>query len=94
MAYAADCKAVRGATLSEMGNLEGPDVPGPFNSEVVEAAQQLPRACPATGAIANECTQLTSLLADIAAATGLPVFDMVTMIDGLPARLCPPSYRH
>ncbi|MEM6623551.1 MAG: aspartate/glutamate racemase family protein [Pseudomonadota bacterium] len=74
--------------------MEG-DASVPFDvlkAEVVETAQRLVRDHPATGAIVNECTNLTPFSADIAAATGLPVFDMVTMMHWFQAGLRPPSY--
>ncbi len=61
--------------------------------EVIETALRLVRDHPATGAIVNECTNLTPFSADIARATGLPVFDMVTMMHWFQMGLRPPTYR-
>ncbi|MEM1297789.1 MAG: aspartate/glutamate racemase family protein [Pseudomonadota bacterium] len=75
--------------------MEG-DASVPFDvlkAEVVDTAQRLVRDHPETGAIVNECTNLTPFSADIAAATGLPVFDMVTMMQWFHTGLRPPIHR-
>ena len=67
----------------------------PFDTlrdEVVATARRLVRDYPATGAIVNECTNLTPFSADIARATGLPVFDMVTLMHWFHMGLRPRSY--
>lgn len=48
--------------------------------DVVDAALALTRAHPEVGAIVLECTNMPPYAADVAAATGLPVFDIYTMI--------------
>lgn len=75
--------------------MEG-DATVPFSklrTEVIEAAKRLVREHPATGAIVNECTNLTPFSADIARETGLPVFDMVTMMHWFQMGLRPPVFR-
>ena len=74
--------------------MEG-DASVPFDvlkDEVIETARRLVRDHPATGAIVNECTNLTPFSADIARETGLPVFDMVTMMHWFHMGLRPHTY--
>ena len=63
-----------------------------LEAEVVEAAERLVRDHPATGAIVNECTNLTPFSARIAEVTGLPVYDMVTMMHWFQMGLRPQRY--
>ncbi|MEM7427495.1 MAG: aspartate/glutamate racemase family protein [Pseudomonadota bacterium] len=51
-----------------------------IRDDAVSAAEALVRDNPEVGAIVSECTNLTPFAADIQAATGLPVFDMVSMV--------------
>ena len=74
--------------------MEGDDTV-PFDvlrDEVVATAERLVRDHPDTGAIVNECTNLTPFSADIARTTGLPVFDMVTMMHWFHMGLRPRGY--
>ena len=74
--------------------MEGDDTV-PFEAlrdEVVATAERLARDHPGTGAIVNECTNLTPFSAEIARATGLPVFDMVTMMHWFHMGLRPRGY--
>jgi len=50
-------------------------------NEMVDAARQLVSANPEVGAIVLECTNMPPFAAAVQAATGLPVFDIVTMIN-------------
>ena len=51
-----------------------------IRDDAVAAARSLVRDHPSVGAIVSECTNLTPFAADIQAATGLPVYDMVSMV--------------
>lgn len=70
-----------------------PDVPyDVLRAEVVETARDFAAGNPQVGAIVNECTNLTPFSADIAQATGLPVFDMLTMMHWFQMGLRPRRY--
>ena len=74
--------------------MEG-DASVPFDTlrtEVIAAAKTLVDQNPDVGAIVNECTNLTPFSADIGQATGLPVFDLVTMMHWFEMGLRPPRY--
>ena len=58
-------------------------------AEAVEAAERLLREHANIGAIVCECTNLVPHSAAIHAATGLPVYDVVTLIDWFRAGLSP-----
>ena len=58
-------------------------------ADVVAAAQALREATPELGAIVLECTNMPPYAADVAAATGLPVFDIYSMITWFQAGLRP-----
>lgn len=58
----------------------------------VEAAGALVRAHPDIGAIVLECTNMTPYAADIQAATGLPVYSMVSFVTWFQAGLTPPRW--
>ena len=51
--------------------------------DVVDAAQRLIGAHPEVGAIVLECTNMPPYAAAVAEATGLPVFDVVTLVHWL-----------
>ena len=55
--------------------------------EVVGTAVTVLRAHPRTGAFVLECTDLPPFAAEIRVATGLPVFDFVTMVNAVHASL-------
>lgn len=57
--------------------------------DVVDAALSLTRAHPEVGAIVLECTNMPPYAADVAAATGLPVYDIYSMICWFHAGLRP-----
>ncbi|WP_038097871.1 aspartate/glutamate racemase family protein [Thioalkalivibrio sp. HK1] len=65
--------------------------------EVVDAARCLHGRCPDLGAIVLECTNMPPYAADIAAATGLPVYDFHSLViwfaAGLQPRRFQPEYR-
>ena len=48
--------------------------------EVLETAERIVRADASIGAIVLECTNITPYSRDIGRLTGLPVFDMVTLV--------------
>ena len=58
----------------------------------VAAAKALQAAHPDLGAIVLECTNMTPYAADIAAATGLPVFSIVSLVTWFQAGLVPERY--
>jgi len=64
-----------------------------LRDEVLETSQRLVAAHPDVGAIVSECTNLTPFSADIAKATGLPVFDMVSLLNWFHAGLHPRTYQ-
>ena len=57
--------------------------------DVVEAAERLTARHPEVGAIVLECTNMPPYAADIAAATGLPVYDFYTFVCWFQAGLAP-----
>lgn len=63
-----------------------------LEAEVVAAARRLVAKHPEVGAILCECTNLPPHAAAIAAATGLPVFDIIGFIDWFARSLAPPAY--
>jgi len=60
--------------------------------ENVEAAREMLERHPEVGAIVLECTNMPPYAAAIREATGLPVFDITTMIRMVYAALVPPAY--
>lgn len=52
-----------------------------LRSDVVECASGLVKKHPEVAAIVSECTNLTPFAADIHAAIGIPVFDMVSLLN-------------
>jgi hypothetical protein len=60
--------------------------------ENVEAARELVERHPEVGAIVLECTNMPPYAAAIREATGLPVFDITTLIRMVHAALAPPAY--
>jgi len=60
--------------------------------ENVEAAREMLERHPEVGAIVLECTNMPPYAAAIREATGLPVFDITTMIRMVYAALVPPVY--
>lgn len=61
-------------------------------AEVVQAARELVVAEPGVGAFVFECTNLCPYAADVMAATGRPVFDVVTLINWLHGAVAPARY--
>ena len=51
-----------------------------LHREVLEAADRMVRADSSIGALVLECTNLTPYSRDVARLTGLPVFDMLTLV--------------
>lgn len=75
--------------------MEGDDTV-PFDAlrdEVLATARRLVAEHPDTGAIVSECTNLTPFSSDMVRATGLPVYDMVTLLNWFHAGLRPARYR-
>ncbi len=69
------------------------DVPfDTLRADVVGAATRLLDANPQVGAIVSECTNLTPFATDIRASTGLPVFDMVTLLNWFQQGLRPQRF--
>ena len=64
-----------------------------LREEVVAAARRLVRDHPNVGAIVSECTNLTPFSAEIVRATGLPVYDMVSLLHWFHAGLRPRTYQ-
>jgi phosphohistidine swiveling domain-containing protein len=60
--------------------------------EAVQMAHDLVDQCPDIGAIVCECTNLAPHSAAIAAAVGLPVYDVVTMVNWLHAGIQPTRF--
>ncbi len=63
-----------------------------LREEVVATAESLIAKHPEVGAIVNECTNLAPFTRDIQKRLGIPVYDVVTMINLFHAGLCPPRY--
>jgi hypothetical protein len=63
-----------------------------LHSEVLAAAGQLMRSDPRIGALVLECTNLAPYSRDIARLTGLPVFDIVTLVHWLHRSLRPERF--
>lgn len=63
-----------------------------IRADALAAAKRLVSEHPEVGAIVSECTNLTPFAADIRAETGLPVFDMVSMVTWFQMGLKPRSY--
>ena len=59
----------------------------------VEAARALCAAHPDLGALVLECTNMIPYAEDIRAATGLPVFSILTFVSWFQAGLRPPTWR-
>ena len=83
-----NCPEARGALLEEKGTLDEPAL----RREVLETAVQVTSENPEIGAILLECSELPPYAADVHRATGLPVFDFVTMIDCLNAAVRPRTW--
>jgi len=58
----------------------------------IEAARKLQIDHPGLGAIVLECTNMSPFAADIRAATGLPVFSVVTLVNWFQSSLAPERY--
>lgn len=58
----------------------------------VEAAMAMKKAHPELGALVLECTNMCPYAADIQAATGLPVYSIVSLVSWFQAGLAPPRY--
>lgn len=63
-----------------------------LRADVVAAARRLLTANPQVGAIVSECTNLTPFAADIQQSTGVPVFDMVTLLNWFQQGLTPQQF--
>jgi Asp/Glu/hydantoin racemase len=60
--------------------------------DVLDAARRLVAQNPDVGAIVLECTNMPPYAAAVAAATGLPVFDIVTLVQWLHGAIRPRRY--
>jgi hypothetical protein len=78
----------RASMLDEIGVLDSDKL----ERETVETAQELVENHPDTGAILFECAVLPPYARAVQDATGLPVFDFVTMIDHIHAATHRPAY--
>ncbi|MBX2826217.1 MAG: aspartate/glutamate racemase family protein [Gammaproteobacteria bacterium] len=63
-----------------------------LQDDVVAHAKRLQQHNPEVGAIVSECTNLTPFARAIRQATGLPVYDMVTLMHWFRAGLQPPEF--
>ncbi len=63
-----------------------------LREEVVAAAERMVKDHPEVGAIVNECTNLAPFTYDIQQRLGIPVFDVITMINAFQASIRPPRY--
>jgi len=61
--------------------------------ELVAAAREMLEEVPGIGAILLECTNMPPYATDIARATGLPVFSIVTYLNWFHAGLMPPTHK-
>lgn len=61
--------------------------------ELVAAAREMLEVAPDVGAILLECTNMPPYAADIAGATGVPVFSIVTYLNWFHAGLMPPTHK-
>lgn len=62
--------------------------------DALAAVERLLAEAPSIGAIVSECTNLPPYAAAIERRCGLPVYDIVTLIDWLHGGLCPPVFGH
>ncbi|MCR8547485.1 aspartate/glutamate racemase family protein [Salipiger sp. P9] len=65
-----------------------------WEREVVETARAFAQAQPDLGAIVLECTNLTPFSHQISQATGLPVFDSISLVNWFRAGIVPSAYPH
>ena len=72
-----DRPCFRAAAIEETGELDSDRI----RAEVVAAAKELTLDHPRVGAILLECSMLPPYAAAVQGATGLPVYDFLTMID-------------
>jgi hypothetical protein len=72
-----DAPEFKCAVLDEKGSIDA----GRVEAEVVDLCREVKRQHPELGAILFECSMLPPYAQAAQAATGLPVFDFVTMID-------------
>ncbi len=78
-------------TQAILGNLADFDIAA-ARADNVAAARALQAAYPDLGAIVLECTNMGPYAADIRAATGLPVFSILTFVSWLHAATMPPAW--
>lgn len=74
-----------------VGNADALDVEA-ARGEVVEAARRLAEKRPDLGAILLECANMGPYAADVQRSAGLPVFDMVGLVNWLRHGLAQPRY--
>jgi hypothetical protein len=63
-----------------------------LHREVLEAADRMVRGDSSIGALVLECTNLTPFSRDVARLTGLPVFDMLTLVHSFHRSLRPERF--
>lgn len=78
-------------TKAVLGNTTELDVAA-ARDDNVEAARRLLADHPDVGAIVLECTNMPPYAADIRAATGVPVYSILTLISWFQAGLAPPEF--
>lgn len=84
-----ECEEFRTAILEEKGTMDSAAI----EREVCDVAQKLLIAYPDVGAILLECSDLPPYAHAIQQATGLPVFDFITMIDYVQATVARKPYQ-
>lgn len=84
-----DCEEFRSSILEEKGTMDSAAI----EREVCDVAQNLVVAYPDVGAILLECSDLPPYAHAIQKATGLPVFDFITMIDYVQATVARKPYQ-
>jgi hypothetical protein len=63
-----------------------------LRAEMLAMTREFMRTCPNPGAILFECTNFCPYSADVAAESGLPVFDINTLINTFHSAIRPPRY--
>lgn len=64
-----------------------------LRQEMLAMTRDFLATCPNPGAILFECTNFCPFSADVAAESGLPVFDINTLINSVQSAIRPPSHR-
>jgi len=85
-----DKPEARGALFEQKGTLDDEQM----RAEVLDTARRMLRENEDVAVLLLECSELPPYSRDVQTATGLPVFDFVTMIDYLRAGLAQRGYGH